>query len=46
MPNDSDRVFLGYTQAEPDQAYDQLVWAPQRDAIQVEIRKDCEAVRQ
>src|SRR6185369_15777343 len=45
MPNDSDRVFLDYTQAELDQAYDQLVWAPQRDAIQAEIRKDCEAVR-
>ena len=32
-------------QAELDQAYDQLVWAPHRDAIQAEIRKDCEAVR-
>ena len=39
------KVFLDYTQAELDQAYDQLVWAPQRDAIQAEIRKDCEAVR-
>src|SRR3954468_21961739 len=46
MPNDSARVFLDYTQAELDQAYDQLVWAPHRDAIQAEIRKDCEAVRQ
>jgi arylformamidase len=45
MPNDSARIFLDYTQAELDQAYDQLVWAPQRDAIQAEIRKDCEAVR-
>ncbi len=44
MPND-DRVFLDYTQAELDRAYDQLVWAPHRDAIQAEIRKDCEAVR-
>lgn len=44
MPNDN-RVFLDYTQAELDQAYDQLVWAPHRDAIQGEIRKDCEAVR-
>jgi arylformamidase len=44
MPNDN-RVFLDYTQAELDQAYDQLVWAPHRDAIQAEIRKDCEAVR-
>ena len=39
------KVFLDYTQAELDQAYDQLHWAPQRDAIQAEIRKDCEAVR-
>lgn len=39
------KVFLDYTQTELDQAYDQLVWAPQRDAIQAEIRKDCEAVR-
>ncbi len=39
------KVFLDYTQAELDQAYDQLYWAPQRDAIQAEIRKDCEAVR-
>ena len=46
MPNDNARVFLDYTQAELDQAYDQLVWAPHRDAIQAEIRKDCEAVRQ
>jgi acetyl esterase/lipase len=45
MPNDR-KVFLDYTQAELDQAYDQLVWAPHRDAIQAEIRKDCEAVRQ
>ena len=45
MPNDSARIFLDYTQAELDQAYDQLVWAPHRDAIQTEIRKDCEAVR-
>ncbi len=44
MPTDS-KVFLDYTQAELDQAYDQLVWAPHRDAIQAEIRKDCEAVR-
>ncbi len=40
-----EKVFLGYTQAELDQAYDQLVWAPHRDAIQAEIRKSCEAVR-
>lgn len=39
------KVFLDYTQAELDQAYDQLVWAPHRDTIQAEIRKDCEAVR-
>lgn len=39
------KVFLDYTQAELDQAYDQLVWAPHRDAIQAEIRKDCEVVR-
>ena len=45
MPNDSARIFLDYTQAELDQAYDQLVWAPHRDAIQAEIRKECEAVR-
>jgi arylformamidase len=44
MPND--RVFLDYTQEQLDRAYDQLVWAPHRDAIQAEIRKDCEAVRQ
>ena len=44
MPNDS-KVFLDYTQAELDRAYDQLVWAPHRDAIQAEIRQDCEAVR-
>ena len=41
MPNDSTRVFLDYTQEQLDQAYDQLVWAPHRDAIQAEIRKDC-----
>jgi arylformamidase len=46
MPNDRAKVFLDYTQAELDQAYDQLVWAPHRDAIQAEIRRDCEAVRQ
>lgn len=46
MVNDKARVFLDYTQAELDQVYDQLVWAPHRDAIQAEIRKDCEAVRQ
>jgi arylformamidase len=45
MQND-DRVFLDYTQEQLDQAYDQLVWAPHRDAIQAEIRQDCEAVRQ
>jgi arylformamidase len=45
MPNDRTRVFLDYTQAELDQAYDQLVWAPHRDSIQAEIRRDCEAVR-
>jgi arylformamidase len=39
------KVFLDYSQAELDQAYDQLVWAPHRDAIQAEIRKECEAVR-
>ena len=39
------KVFLDYTQTELDQAYDQLVWAPHRDAIQAEIRKECEAVR-
>jgi arylformamidase len=46
MPNDKARVFLDYTQEQLDQAYDQLYWAPQRDAIQAEIRKTCEAVRQ
>src|SRR5512135_868083 len=46
MPKSSqDKVFLGYSQEELDQAYDQLVWAPHRDAIQAEIRKSCEAVR-
>jgi arylformamidase len=45
MTNDK-KVFLDYTQAELDQAYDQLVWAPHRDAIQAEIRAACEAVRQ
>jgi len=45
MPNDKAPVFLDYTQAELDQAYDQLVWAPHRDAIQAEIRTACEAVR-
>ena len=39
------KVFLDYTQEQLDQAYDQLVWAPHRDAIQAEIRKSCEAVR-
>src|SRR5260370_41030604 len=39
------KVFLDYTQAELDRAYDQLVWAPHRDAIQAEIRQECEAVR-
>jgi arylformamidase len=46
MPTSDAKVFLDYTQAELDQAYDQLFWAPQRDAIQAEIRKSCEAVRQ
>jgi arylformamidase len=46
MPNEKARVFLDYTQAQLDQAYDQLHWAPHRDAIQAEIRKECEAVRQ
>ena len=46
MPKSSqDKVFLDYSQEELDQAYDQLVWAPHRDAIQAEIRKSCEAVR-
>jgi len=45
MPTDRKKVFLDYTQTELDQAYDQLFWAPNRDAIQAEIRKDCEAVR-
>jgi arylformamidase len=45
MSRRQDRVFLDYTQEQLDQAYDQLVWAPHRDAIQAEIRKDCEAVR-
>jgi arylformamidase len=44
MPNDK-RIFLDYTQEQLDQAYDQLVWAPNRDAIQAEVRKTCEAVR-
>jgi len=39
------KVFLDYTQEQLDQAYDQLVWAPHRDSIQGEIRKDCETVR-
>jgi arylformamidase len=46
MPIDSARIFLDYTQEQLDQAYDQLVWAPHRDAIQAEIRKQCEVVRQ
>lgn len=46
MPNDATKVFLDYTQGQLDQAYDQLVWAPHRDSIQAEIRKQCEAVRQ
>jgi arylformamidase len=46
MAKDKTKAFLDYTQAELDQAYDQLAWAPHRDAIQAEIRKDCEAVRQ
>ena len=45
MPNDSARVFLDYTQEQLDRAYDQLYWAPHRDAIQAEIRESCEAVR-
>lgn len=45
MPKPEDKVFLDYTQEQLDQAYDQLHWAPQRDAIQAEIRKACEAVR-
>lgn len=45
MPTEKDKVFLDYTQEQLDQAYDQLHWAPQRDAIQAEIRKACEAVR-
>jgi arylformamidase len=45
MPTDRKKVFLDYTQAELDQAYDQLFWAPNRDAIQAEIRQECEAVR-
>src|SRR5580698_10014888 len=45
MDMPTDKVFLDYTQEQLDQAYDQLVWAPQRDAIQAEIRKECEAVR-
>jgi hypothetical protein len=45
MSRRQDKVFLDYTQEQLDQAYDQLVWAPHRDAIQAEIRKDCEAVR-
>ena len=39
------KVFLDYSQAELDRAYDQLVWAPHRDVIQAEIRKECETVR-
>jgi len=46
MLTDKDKVFLDYTQDQLDQAYDQLYWAPQRDSIQAEIRKACEAVRQ
>jgi arylformamidase len=46
MPTDKDKVFVDYTQEQLDQAYDQLYWAPQRDAIQAEIRKGCEVVRQ
>lgn len=45
MTHDLAKPFLDYTQEQLDQAYDQLVWAPHRDAIQAEIRKDCEAVR-
>jgi arylformamidase len=46
MDMPTDKVFLDYTQEQLDQAYDQLYWAPQRDTIQAEIRKACEAVRQ
>jgi arylformamidase len=46
MPNDKAKVFLDYTQEQLDLAYDQLHWAPNRDAIQAEIRKTCAAVRQ
>ena len=46
MPTHQAKPFLDYTQEQLDQAYDQLVWAPHRDAIQAEIRKDCEAVRE
>ncbi|MFO1163052.1 MAG: alpha/beta hydrolase [Reyranellaceae bacterium] len=46
MPNVAPKVFLDYTQEQLDQAYDQMVWAPHRDSIQAEIRKQCEAVRQ
>ena len=45
MADDDPKVFLDYTQEQLDRAYDQLVWAPHRDAIQAEIRKECEAVR-
>ena len=45
MANDQAKPFLDYTQEQLDRAYDQLVWAPNRDAIQAEIRKDCEVVR-
>lgn len=39
------KVFLDYSQEQLDRAYDQLYWAANRDAIQAEIRKECEAVR-
>jgi len=46
MPNEKTNIFLDYSQEQLDRAYDQLHWAPHRDAIQAEIRKTCEAVRQ
>jgi arylformamidase len=40
-----DRVFLNYTQAELDKAYDQAAWAPSRGVVIARYASDSEAVR-
>jgi arylformamidase len=40
-----DKVFLNYTQAELDRAYDQAAWAPDRAAIIASYASDSAAVR-